>query len=238
MNDRQNAKLNMAQRVSETFKRYENAYKGVTPIVDAVAQLNTDITDIRDVQKEKTAVSITSASLEKRAAEANMIERAVKIANALYVIGFKNENKELITLLGVNDRSFYRCTNNAALALAKFILDLTHQNATELANFTIDAAEIVKFEDAIEKYNTVIAKPMDTIGAKKQKTTNLAQLFAGLDSTLYDRLDKLMVLFKQSNIEFYQEYRTARNIIFQHENKRPPKPEEVINIPAKNIETM
>jgi hypothetical protein len=58
---------------------------------------------------------------------------------------------------------------------------------------------------------------MDTIGARKQKTTNIAQLFAGLDSTFYDKLDKLMVLYKKSS--FYDEYRTARNIIFPNEKK-------------------
>jgi len=64
---------------------------------------------------------------------------------------------------------------------------------------------------------------MDAIGEKKQKTTNLAQLFAGLDTTFYDTLDKIMVLFKQSNTEFYEEYKTARNIIFNVENaaKKP-----------------
>jgi hypothetical protein len=61
---------------------------------------------------------------------------------------------------------------------------------------------------------------MDTIGERKQKTTNLAQLFAGLDSTLYDRLDKLLVLFKHSAPEFYGEYRTARNIIFHTEHQK------------------
>jgi len=60
---------------------------------------------------------------------------------------------------------------------------------------------------------------MDTIGERKQKTSNLTQLFAGLDSTFYDKLDKLMVLFKQSQPEFYSEYRTARNIIFNDERK-------------------
>jgi len=60
---------------------------------------------------------------------------------------------------------------------------------------------------------------MDTIGERKQKTTNLMQLFASLDSIFYDKLDKLMVLFKQSRPDFYDEYRTARNIIFPNEGK-------------------
>ena len=67
---------------------------------------------------------------------------------------------------------------------------------------------------------------MDTIGECKQKTTNLVQLFAGLDSTLYDKLDKLMALFKQSEPDFYDEYRTARNIIFNRERTRTSKKDE------------
>ena len=46
MNDRQNAKLNMAQRVSDTFKRYETVYNGISPMVNAVSALNADITNL------------------------------------------------------------------------------------------------------------------------------------------------------------------------------------------------
>ena len=223
MNDRQNAKLNMAQRVSDTFKRYETVYGGIAPMVAAVEALNTDIANIRDTQKERGAVNLPASTLEKRGAERQMIEPCVKMANALYVIGFTTDNKDLITLQGLSDNSFYRLSDNAALALARRILDLVHQYAGELANYGIDEAEITALGNAIEAFHTLIAKPMDTIGERKQKTTNLAQLFAGLDSTFYDRLDKLMVLFKKSAPEFYGEYRTARNIIFQNEGKSAAK---------------
>lgn len=220
MNDRQNAKLNMAQRVSETFKRYEKEYSGIVPVVAAVEALNADIANIRDTQKERGAVNIPASTLEKREAERQMIEPCVKIANALYVIGFTTDNKDLTTLQGLSDNSFYRLSDNAALALARRILDLTHIYAAELKIYGIEASEITATGAAIEAFHALIAKPMDTIGARKQKTTNLTQLFAGLDSTFYDRLDKLMVLFKQTAPEFYGEYRTARNIIFQHEKKK------------------
>ena len=141
----------------------------------------------------------------------------------MYVIGFKSDNKDLLTLYGLSENSFYRLTGNAALALAKQVLDLARKYAAELQKYGIEEAEIDALETAIEAYRTVIAKPMDMIGERKQKTTNLVQLFAGLDSTLYDKLDKLMALFKQSDPEFYGEYRTARNIIFNRERKKKEK---------------
>jgi hypothetical protein len=78
MNDRQNAKLNMAQRVSDTFKRYGTVYSGIPPVVEAVAALNTDIANIRDTQKEHGAVNLPASTLAKREAERQMIEPCVK----------------------------------------------------------------------------------------------------------------------------------------------------------------
>jgi hypothetical protein len=220
MNDRQNAKLNMAQRVSETLKRYEAVYSGIIPMVTAVTALNEDISNIRNTQKEHGAVNVPASTLDKRTAETQMIVPCVKMANALYVIGFTTDNKDLLTLHGLGENNFYKLTNNAALSLARRILDLTHENAIELKTYGIEEAEITDLGKAIEAFQTLIAKPMDTIGERKQKTTNLTQLFAGLDSIFYDKLDKLIVLFKQKNPEFYNEYRTARNIIFTSGKKK------------------
>jgi RNA-binding protein YhbY len=189
-------------------------------MISAVAALNKDIENIREVVKEQGAVNVFASTLEKRAAEKNMITPCVKTANALYVIGFTSDNKELITLQDTNYYSFYRTSHNAALALVKQILDLAKQYAKQLGEYGIKEDKLKEIDKAINAFQTIIAKPMDTIGERKQKTTNLAQLFAALDSTFYDRLDKLMVLFKQTAPDFYGEYRTARNIIFNHERPK------------------
>jgi hypothetical protein len=220
MNSKQNAKLNMAQRVSETFKRYETQYDEISPMVEAVTALNEIIASIRGTQKEHKAVNLSASSLEKLEAERQMIESCVKMANAMYVIGFTTQNKDLMTLQGLNEYHFSQQSNNAALALACRILDLTHGNVVKLKTYGIEDTEITAMEKAIEAFHILIAKPMDTIGERKQKTINLTQLFKELDSVFFDKLNKLMVLFKQKAPEFYSEYRTAHNIIFTSEKKK------------------
>ena len=219
MNDKQNAKLNMAQRVSEVFTRYNSEYSGVPAMVSAVSALNADIENIREVVKAQGKINLSASTLEKRVAEKKMIEPSVKMANALYVMGFTTDNPDLITLQNTSERSFYSVSGNTAIALAKRILELSSKYADQLKDYGIDSDKMDEIEEAINEFQTLIAKPMDTIGERKQKTTNLAQLFAVLDSTFYDRLDKLMVLFKQTSPDFYGEYKTARNIIFQNEGK-------------------
>ncbi|MDR2148728.1 MAG: hypothetical protein LBE91_19990 [Tannerella sp.] len=222
MNSKQNAKLNMAQRVSETLKRYESVYAGIAPMTAAVAELNAGVANIRDTQKEQETAGVSASTLKKREAERKMIEPCVRIANALYVIGFTTGDKELITLQGTSENSFYNTTGNNALALARRISDLAQARISELQTYGVEDTEIAALGTAIEAFQTLIAKPMDAIGERKQKTSNLAQLFAGLDSALYDKLDRLMVLFKHSAPEFYGEYRTARNIIFPTEKSPSP----------------
>ena len=213
MTDKQNAKLNMAQRVSDTMKDYGTIYNSMLPMNEAVTELKNTIVDIHEAAKEQTAVNVPASTKEKREVEEQMIDRSVRLANALYVIGFKNNNKELTSLLGLSPRRFYRSEDNAKLTLAKYLYDLAQQNSADLMPYGFQPHEINDIGVAIDAYKNIIAKPMSTITVRKQKTTNLRELFANLDSIFYDKLDKLIVLFKESNPDFYGEYRTSRNYI-------------------------
>jgi hypothetical protein len=88
--------------------------------------------------------------------------------------------------------------------------------AEALEAYGYDAEKIAAIAAAVNAYQAIITQPMDIIGARKQITTNLKQLFAELNSTLYDKLDKLVVLFKESHPDFYGEYRTARRVNFPY----------------------
>jgi hypothetical protein len=213
MNDKQNAKLNLAQRVSDTLAANAAVYAGMTPAVEAAEELNGTIGAIREAAKEQVAMNVLAASKEKRTAESAMIDLVVRAANVLYVVGFVSDNKELTSLLGLSPNSFYRVEDNAKLTLAKRVYDLVQSHATVLSAYGYDSAEINRIEVSIAAYQSIISKPMSTITMRKQKTTNLKELFAALDSVLYDKWDRLIVLFKENYPDFYGEYRTSRNYI-------------------------
>jgi hypothetical protein len=213
MNDTQNAKLNMAQGVSDMLASNAPVYQGMPLMVTAVADLKADIGSIREQVVDMKTVSVPVATQKKRAAEGKVFDASVKASAALYVVGFTKGDKELTSLLHVSPNTFYCMNGNAALALAQHILGLVKAHATELAGLGYTPETIADFEASVAEFQSLIVGPRETISARKTKTTNLKQLFASLDSTLYDRLDKLMVLFKTSHPDFYNEYRTARNLI-------------------------
>jgi hypothetical protein len=213
MNNRQNAKLNMAQRVANTMESYKPSYETIAPVTATVAELNTNIEDIREAEKEQDAVRIPVFTQEKHKSEGQMVDACVKVSNVLHVIGFVNDNKVLTNLVGLSPNDFYRGEDNTKLSLARRILDLSKEYSSELLNYGYTLETIADIGTKIDSYQRLISKPMEAAGARKQKTASLQQRFATLDSTLYDKLDKLIVLFKDTHPDFYNEYRTARNLI-------------------------
>jgi hypothetical protein len=214
MTSRQNAKLSMAKRTAETLKRFLIVFKDIIPVFEAVEALDAIIKAIGDMQNEQGKVNVQASTLEKREAEKKMVELAVKVANVLSVIGFVTNNADLLTLQGLSDNSLYKLNESDTIAHSRRIFDTAGNNAAALKEYGIEESEIAALETAIQAFDSLVSKPKDTIGMHKQRTTNLTQLFAEMDSIFYDRLDKMMVLFKQSHPDFYDEYRTARNVIY------------------------
>jgi hypothetical protein len=73
---------------------------------------------------------------------------------------------------------------------------------------------------AIARLENIINAPSEVIGERKMYTGNLRELFVAADSIVYDKLDKLIRLFKTSSPDFFALYGNARNIINTAVRKR------------------
>jgi hypothetical protein len=192
--------------------------------VEAVSGLSVQLGDIHETLTNRSRTKVSVATLEKREAEQQMIEPCVELANTMSVIGFKRNIKDLMTLQGLSEYSFYSVSGNSALEMKQNVLDTARANAAELLKYGIDENAMNTLAAAIEAFRAVVTKPMDTIGERKLKTTNIKQMFACVDSIFYDQLDKLMVTYKKSSPDFYMKYRTSRNIIFPTGGKSKKTP--------------
>jgi hypothetical protein len=203
----------MAQRVADTFAKNSGIYAHLIPVRDAVAELKEKISSIREVTTDRISIHIPAVTETKQTAEQEMVDDAMRFSNSLYVIGFTTGNAELTDLSSLSPSLFYKAEDNESLALARRIQRFVQMHAAELYNYGLDDAAINAFGAKIEAFAALIVAPMDATGERKQKTVALHTLFAELDSVLYDKLDKLIVLFKTSHPDFYGEYRTSRNLI-------------------------
>jgi hypothetical protein len=138
----------------------------------------------------------------------------------LYVYAFNTADNRLSEKVNVNKRMFYNAHNQAALTLAKIILAEADTHREVLVDYGISNADITELETAISKFEALINAPSGVIGERKLYTSSLRELFVAADSIVYDKLDKLIGLFKTSSPEFYTLYGNARNVVNTAARKR------------------
>jgi hypothetical protein len=224
MSDGQEAKLNMYQRTVELCRNNAEIYANVANIKKAVEQLANIIPSIREAAQRQESIITGGYSAEKQKATDTLVEYSMKIANAVYVYAIDKDDKILQSKVSVNKSMFYAGHANDVYTLAKNIYIEAKKHLSELADYGIVENDLALLDNAFPIYEDVINKPRIAKENRAVYTKNLKELFAYADSLLYDRLDKLVILFKTSAPDFYFAYKNARNVI--NVSRRNKKEEE------------
>ncbi len=212
MNDRQNEKLNMFQTVLKYCRNRADVYANISAFGRAVDELENCVSDIKLTVEKQAGVALKGTTAQKGDAEVILVQSCISMANALYVYAYERQKKELMQKMSVNKSTFYRSHSNEVLALARNIAQKAAEYAGELTEYGITDAGRQALDAALLGYESLIVSPRSVINERKQHTGNLVQLLAAADSVLYDKLDKLVACYKESNPEFYNGYKNARNI--------------------------
>ncbi|MDR2408406.1 MAG: hypothetical protein LBE13_09900 [Bacteroidales bacterium] len=224
MTDRENSKLNMYQAILDICNANIELVKQIAAFVKSLSELTIKVNEIRQTEQNQAKTMVQSASLEKGDYEDLMVALALKISNALYVYAFENKDQPLLSLMSINKRTFYACEGNKKLRLARTVYESGAGVLDLVGSYGVTIEMIEDLHQAIVGYEANLVKPRDTIVVHKNYTHQLKLLFADADSLLYDKLDKLIILFKDT--DFYNEYKFARNIISTSIRHKKDKNEE------------
>jgi uncharacterized protein (UPF0335 family) len=226
MNNRQESKLDMLQRVLTILSNNVQIYAHVKRIVDLVAKLNSVLVSIRETAQQQAKITIEGYSAEKQKVFEDVISYSIKIANAMYVLAFDKNDKVLLSNMSINKSMFYHVHANDVFTLATNIITEAKKHVSELKDYGIEENDFILLEEAVSTYKNYINRPQIVREEHALYTKNLKELFSEADSILYDQLDKLIVLFKTSSPNFYFSYKAARNIINFSKRNRKEKTEE------------
>jgi hypothetical protein len=213
----------MYQEVAKVCHLNETVYVGVPAMNSAVQQLDESVSNILHAAGQQMSTMSQGATIEKNRALDAMTSAAVQTGNSVYVYALDAGNPELLALASVNKSTFYGGHVNDALLRARNIAAAAQLHLSELGEYGVNAASLAKLNTAIATLENVLDNPRSAIDERKVYTENIKQLFAETDSVLYDRLDKLVTLFKTSAPDFYALYGNARNVIDTAKRSRKPE---------------
>jgi hypothetical protein len=223
MTDRQEAKFSMYRKVLNVCDEHEQEYAGIPAFVNAVNELKQQVTDIQSVRQQQTEADSKGTTKDKGSAIDRLAELSLKVANPVYVYAFNTQNNDLRQKVSVNKNTFYNTHDRTALTVAKIIAAEAKTRNEALREYGISDTDITELEAAIVQLEELIDAPSGVIGERKMHTENIRTLFVRADSVIYDKLDKLIRLFKTSSPEFFALYGNARNIVNTAARKRKDK---------------
>jgi hypothetical protein len=213
MNDRQESKLTMYQKVLDTCNKYAPVYSGVPAFGQSVEQLSGNIAAIIRGAQQQSGNVLKGTTAEKGSALDQLVQQTVKTAKAMSVYAFRTGNLILLSKVRISKSTLYHGHVMDALITAKNIAEEAVALAGVLEPYGIGVEEQNAQAEAIAQCEQWVNKPIETRDERKLHTGSLKQLFAAADSTLYDELDQLIDLFRDSAPEFFTLYKISRNII-------------------------
>ena len=211
---------NIFQSVKTVLTTNEKKYEATPVFKSRVDEFTGNISLIQEADKDRSETRVPVATEKKDMAEERLIQLTLKAARIINVYAFNTKNIDIQALTNISKSTFYHLSDNRKLTLMKSILTTANKLPGELANYGFGKLDLDELTDGVAQYEVLIVSPRDTINERKGKTRTLAQLFADTKSLLYDQLDKLMSLFKESDLDFYNAYFDSRNVINTAYRKR------------------
>lgn len=212
MKKEQRSKKAMFTAVKKFFIKYQTIIDSVPALKDGVEKflgINEEIDKVILVQEGK----ITGSSKDKQKEEQEMIDATIRIAAGLYVMALDNSNFEVMEKVDLSPSALGGLPETDLLSACKNVLKLARENQEGIVNYGIVAEDVDNLDAEIGDFEAVLANPRTEIVTRSQATAKLKELIKSEMDLLNQKLDKLILMFKQSETVFYNEYKSARIIV-------------------------
>ena len=149
---------------------------------------------------------------DKKLKEEALISVVFKIASALFVLGVKTKNTDLIVKNKVTKSGLDLLREPLLVNKATEILVSGNAYKDDLVNYGITDAILTEAQEAVTAFQNAIAKQSDAHAASVSEREALSVRFNLITDLLNDELDPMIELFEESEPIFYEGYKNARVI--------------------------
>ncbi len=217
MTKEQIARWNAATSTQQTLVKFESIYDGTTaattlPALVAVTEELTELLEGIDTQFNKQQAS-SGVTLEKTAALQALANAGFEIISAVQSCAAATGNAELAGRADFQRGALTRGADRTVLNRSEQIHEIATAVLPSLADFGVTQAKLNAFSKKIEAFRKAHPAPRQRVNSSSSATKQLAEQFAELNVLLRKRADRLLVQFRESAPEFYNEYQSARTVV-------------------------
>ena len=211
MTDRQENKFTMYEAVSDLLDANTAKTASMPAFVTAFNSFKDAMAAISEKNIQKNTAT-TGRTATKNQKQTELIEAAVPVAGALYALGTATEDPRLQALGNVKKGYLSNLRDTELTDAVTNIKNLADGYSADLADYGITAAIISALDTKLTAYSSALGTKESSVSTRVAAGKVLEDLFDDADSILKDQLDRMMEMFAPSDQQFYQEYKSAREI--------------------------
>jgi hypothetical protein len=156
---------------------------------------------------------ITGVSQDKDVLENSMIDKALEVADCIYAYATEIADFSIRSKVDFT-RSFLKQSRDSfALQHCQLIHSEAKLLVGSLGDYGVTDVELNDLQAKINAFALILAGPRTAITERKGATENVDKIVKEVDTILKDKLDKLIIKFRVSSLDFYRQYFDARKIV-------------------------
>jgi len=162
---------------------------------------------------EKTVPKSEAVTANKGKVLEGLVQKVVSLSGILQAYGAITGNNVLADKVKVTRTDIIQARETDVEALVTPVTDHARKELENLADYGVNEDSITETETSIDQYKSLIGQPRTIRNQAFAAKTMLQELMDTTNDLLNNRLDKLMLQFRYTHPEFYDEYLRARTIV-------------------------
>ena len=164
-------------------------------------------------EKSEEARAGTSTRERKDQVKEHIALKVSTLTGTLQAFGHEKGMPDLASKASVSKSDVLKYTDAELDSHVKALISLAQENLAGLADYGVSEALITEILSSVDEFNGLIGKPRAIRSSKFTANHTASQLVDEGVDLLNNKVDKLMLMFRESQPEFYEGYLRARTIV-------------------------
>ncbi len=205
----------MMRALSGTLSKAENQaiYKDLKAFNKGVTELSDLIQEIEDTDAVSSSADKFGPAADKAKAAQLLGDGAFEIASAVHACAVDSGNDALALTMDFSRSDVTRGRDGSIVQRCQGILNTATELVDSLGDYGVTTAKLNTLKKRVEGFDALRSKPREGITAGSAATKRVPKLFRKATVLLARKLDRLAVQFKESEPEFYAQYKAARVVV-------------------------
>jgi hypothetical protein len=228
MTKREIGKYNSYAQIASAFEARASVFSDHVQFKKGVADFTLSLDRLDDLAVRQSAKTDGSSAAKAQALHV-LGNLAHRVASGIAACAHDAANGELAGRVAYSRTNITRGPDAAVISRCKNIHTAGTEYAGEIVEYGVSAADLTNLKKKIDAFQALQPAPRRAKAATSSATKELKRLLKEVDELLSLKLDKLIVQFKDSEPDFYNEYISARRIVVSGVRS---KPENVVAVPG------